>query len=150
MITLVWSGQQFLEFFVGHLRQHPTAQVHISTFLIQHQPSGVLHELYLELNKRPSCIYVGTTRYIREGSVTKEIKRIQKAHPRIRINLAYNDHRKVFLCTYKRYNGAILQGLSYRAWVGSQNLHDSNTRNCVVELSQEGIPQLRDELSDLK
>jgi hypothetical protein len=147
--TTVWSGSQYLEYLVAHLKQQPAAQVWISTFLIQYQPSGVLHDLYKELNKRPSCIYVGTTRYIREGSVNKEIKRISKAHPHIKIRLTYNDHRKVFLLRYPTYNGAVRLPDTYRAWVGSQNLHDSNTRNCVVELPATSIPALREEMSDI-
>lgn len=145
----VWTGSNFLEYFVLHLRQHPTAQVHISTYLIQYKADGVLHDLYLELNKRAACVYVGTTRYIKESSVTKEIARIKKAHPRIVLRLTYNDHRKVFLCCYKRYNGAVLQGLSYRCWVGSQNLHDSNTHNLVIECPQTAIPHVREEMSNI-
>ena len=145
----VWDGAQFLEFFVSHLKQHPTCQVHISTFLIQYQRSGVLYDLYNELNRRPACIFVGTTRYVSQGSIEKEIKRIRKTWPNLNIRLVYNDHRKIFLCTYKRYNGAVHLGLSYRAWLGSQNLYDSSTKNCMLEAPQEAIPQLRAELADL-
>lgn len=144
----VWRGDQFLEYFVAHLKQNPLAQVHISTFLIQYKADGVLHDLYNELSKRPACVYVGTTRYIKESTVTGEIKRINKTFPRLKIKLTYNDHRKVYLCTYPNYNGAIRLNNTYRAWVGSQNLHDSNTRNLVVECPATAIPALREQMSD--
>lgn len=147
--SVLWNSQDFLEYFLKHLRTHPTCQVHIITYLLTKHDSGVVHDICLELNKRPSCIYVGTTRFVSQRALDREIKAYKKAYPRVKVLTAYNDHRKVFLCTYHNYLGAVRLPNTYRCWMGSANFYDSRTKNLVIEVPPSEIDNIRQEISNL-
>jgi len=136
--TTLWQGVQFLEFFALLVKQNPTCRVHINTYLISDTNTGVLRDLYTALN---SCacatILVGTTRHVSQRSVDIPLKALRKAYPRISFSVAYHDHRKIYYYQL---------GTTRRAWLGSQNLYDSRTKNLIVELAEGSVQELLDEL----
>lgn len=148
--STLWQGQQFLEYFTSLVSQQPLAQVRIVTYLISYEPSGVLHDLYKVLNNRSSCIHVGTTRHVSQRSIERELKAIKKHFPRIKTRIVYNDHRKIFYIEMPQYNGAIRKDSIRRAWIGSQNLCHSFTKNLVLEVPPYEIDNIRLEIDDLK
>ena len=142
--STVIQGSHFHEYFLALLKANPSAQVHIVTFLIQYPDSGTaLFDLFDELNKRPSYILVGTSTYINSRQLDRELARIKKRWPRIKLEKTFNDHRKIYLLTYHTYNGAVLSQRTYRCWLSTLNLCKTGSKNATVEVFGEQLEALR-------
>jgi hypothetical protein len=143
----VLKNNHFHDYFLALLKANPTYQVHIVTYLIQFPRQGtVLYDIFNELNKRPSYILVGTTTYVNDRQLNREIALIKKHWPRIKIEKTYNDHRKIYLLTYHTYNGAVLSGRKYRCWLSTLNLCETRSKNATVEVFGEQLEALRTSL----
>ena len=146
----VFQGMQFLEYFTALVTANPRCQVRIVSYLINYEPSGVLHDLYKILNQRPSIIHVGRTHYVPEYTIKQELKAIKKDFPNIKTRIVLNDHRKIFYFETPVYNGSVRVRTLRRAWIGSQNLCESRTKNLVIEVPESSIDSIRLEIDDLK
>jgi hypothetical protein len=138
----IFHGNQFLEYFLAYLKSHPTCEVRIVTYLLRYQPNGVAHDIIKQLNNhRSSAIYVGITSFVSRRSIEREVKKYAKTFRNVSFQFVENDHRKIFY-TFDRKTNAV------RAWLGSQNLHDSYTANIVMEATSKEIPFIVQEVQN--
>lgn len=146
--TTIFHGDQFLEYFIEHVKSAKPTHVHIFTYTIQeYKKDGLIHDLLTELNREVYTVHilVGITRFIPITACKRNLKKYQKSYPRIAFRIVFNDHRKIFLTSTVTGVGSTL----YRAWIGSQNLCESFTKNIVVECSESSIQFIKDEIKNV-
>jgi len=140
----VFHNNHFHEYFLSLLKADPSAKVHIVSYLIQYPtPGTALHDIFDQLNLRSAYIRVGTTSYVNDRQLNRELTKIKKHWPRIKLEKVYGDHRKLYLLTTDIYNGAILTKRHYRCWVSSLNLCKTRSKNATVEVFGDQLHALR-------